>query len=307
MKTCKTLFAAGLPILVANYSDDGFKKLDAAFLTFLLADQHTRIPFLPSFNVDLTLQFLPAQTARWVDLLTEVLQLSTHLEKLHLGIYFAMSLDSSQLMTSIGNCSSLTSLSLCLIRSRMALPLFSNIRAPLRSLSLDFIDRSDHFSISEHLRNLKSSLEYFSLSNTQWFIAETHTLEWPRMKTLGATYFPESGSLSAAFPHLLHLQIVDRDSSIPPQEWTWTHLHEVMLFVPALQQLLPMCTIDRLTVLDAPSADTEPQVVERMINANPSMLGLHSYISADAQMLHTDQIWEAASTVRHLFLTLKAG
>ena len=52
MKTCKTLYAAGLPLLMAEHTENHSIESAMLYLDFLRADKHTRGPLLRTLELD---------------------------------------------------------------------------------------------------------------------------------------------------------------------------------------------------------------------------------------------------------------
>lgn len=176
MKTSKTLYAAGLPILVAEYSEGGTMMTAMAYLDFLLVDPTRRIPMVRSLSLPVTMTRQKiCRASLYTDLyaaVKAVLRSSTQLPNLEVGLRH----DQTPLTFPItmGSCMSLAYLELEGVTCSKAADILSCIQTPLKIVSLCFAPmesaafNSTYFHVSNHTRNFTDSLEtlaLYSISN----------------------------------------------------------------------------------------------------------------------------------------------
>lgn len=310
MRTCKILYSAGLPILIAEYAEDLSIQSASLYLDFLLAAKNGRIPLLRSLRLDVSTPFFD-DAAQFLSAVEEVLCSSTQLVDLQLNLLHDEA--PSRFPIVIGRCSSLIHLELHGITHSKAADLLSRMDTPLKNLKLNFShpfqDEIEPFGLVRYLHKFGRSLETLSLLLIEWTIEDSLATQWVKMTSLETSYLPKKGSMSAVFPHLQNLFIhrsTHNDDAYGPPEIKWSHLDCVALSYPALMHLLPSCTIRQLQVF---TQAAQPNVLgyERVLHhANPSALimPLHIGTSNSDAIKYATRLWQAAPRLRCLVLNL---
>lgn len=305
MMTCKTLYDAGLPFLIAHYSERSL-SVAMTFLDFLLADLCKRGPLLRSLKLKLDLTLSDGGHGAFYTAVESILSKATQLVELEL----MLPLPGDDVMigpTLIAGCTSLTSLSLGGLTHPAAAALFFQMRSLLKSISLEFArdpnDEKEHplFPISDHLHHFAGSLEDLSLFSTRWSIDVHPSSCWPKMEALYASDLPTRGSMSAAFPRLETLDIHTTGATVyGPPEMHWTHLDDVALSLAGLERLLPACTVRELEVYTTITTRTASRFTELLRRTNPQALTLT--LNVDVDESRATQLWEAAPRLHCLIL-----
>ena len=314
MKTSKTLYATGLPILVAEYSEGGAMTTAMAYLKFLLVDPTRRIPMLRSLSLLVTTTWEEPDPAtlrlQFYIAVKAILRASTQLADLKLGLFDNPA--HSAFPVAMGRCLSLTYLELEGITCSKAADILSCIQTPLKSVTLHFAHRgsstfnSTCFHMSEYTRNFTDSLETLAIYNNRWTLDESLAIQWPKMTSLSASFYPYGGSLSAKFPRLRNL-IVRRPAfpAVIRPESAWSHLSSASLFYDYLSRGLPSCVVERLNLIGMVTKDAVPGLVHGLGLANPLELTITLDVG-ESSMEYTTRLWKAVPRLHCLTIRVAA-
>lgn len=309
MKTCKTLYAAGLPLLIAEHTENYSIESAMSYLNFLRADKHTRGPLLRTLELDVPGLFFE-DVIPFLAAMEEALQATTQPRDLEL--YVIQDQVASSYLTATGHCSSLAHLELHNITCSQAADLLSRMFAPLKSVKLHFSPQYEiqSFRITEHLRKFIGSLQDLRLLLIEWIIDDSVAVQWTSMTSIETSYLPRRGSMSAAFPNLRNI-VVHRtahgEDAHGPTASNWIHLDYVAMPYPAFRHLLPSCTTRQLRVYTQVAEENGPAFEQLLRSANPSALILLLHVSSlhFAQLKCWTRLWQAASRLECLILDLK--
>jgi hypothetical protein len=293
MRTCRSLYDTGMPLLVRRFSLHNTQDTLIPFLRFLCDDLVLRVSYIHQLKLDPwgisheDTNHLSLKPALIRSLIRPILRYSTNLERLEVREGQRIFASASLVDNLVNYCRSLTSLDITTSSSWDVGSFLGRLRCPLRSLHIRAYTRGRSSERTLSLCKLvqfRDTLEELQVLDTKLVVEETQGEwnTWPRLQLLAFRTIPCEALLSRSFPNVKSL-VISRShihgsvNHSHANNSTWQNLDVVSTASISFPHV-PRCHIRLLAALMTPHKDwgqIREDLEELLETSAPSVLDLH--------------------------------